>query len=165
MNRRWLTTCLVAIAGLAIGLAFAFPSSAEPTPRRAGKLTISIPRGFITDTLHDGIGATGTHPPSGQVLTDVPVADPRLGDWLAHGPPANQVGLLLNEAFVIGPVADNLRLPLTLTQPWNEKHGVRYGFFRFDNMDYEVTYWSGPSAPANDRAAVLHALHSIRPAQ
>ena len=43
--------------------------------------------------------------------------------------------------------------------------GYRYGFLRFRGTDYVLSYWSGAGAPARDRAAILRALESIRPAR
>lgn len=94
----------------------------------------------------------------------------RWSDWRGSGPPSNVVALELTGNFVIGPVDDQLHIPLRLDQPWMREHfangvvgGFRYGGIRFDNFDYEVVYWSGPAAPASDRVAVLRALRSIRP--
>ena len=64
---------------------------------------------------------------------------------------------------------DKLHLPLTLKQPWYSPRppsgavGIHGGFLSVDGTAYEVVYWSGPTASANDRAAVLRALRSIRP--
>jgi len=114
----------------------------------------------------------GTRPPVvGYVLTDfrlsAHVGIQRMLPRWAGGPPANEVALRLEPGETLGP--DRLHLPLTLNQRWSEvgNGGVSYrlGFFRFHDADWEVTYWSGPDAPAADRAAILQALKSIRPAR
>jgi hypothetical protein len=66
--------------------------------------------------------------------------------------------------------ANNLHLPLSLNQSWHiEKtrdgaSGYRLGWFDVKGQQYAVSFWSGPNAPPHDRAAVLSALGSIRPA-
>jgi hypothetical protein len=171
---------LVSIIGLAVGVAFALRPSAGETAARAGHLTISVPRGFHDYAIRGGMYRTGTRAPViGHMLTDFRLpADTtpwQMQDrWAAlhgNGPPRNRVALILEENWVIGPIADKLHLPLTLGQPWshetfaNRPAGYRWGGVRFSNLDYEVVYWSGPSAPASDRKAVLEALRSIRPAR
>ena len=60
-------------------------------------------------------------------------------------------------------------MPLSPSQPWYHERlatgapGYRSGYLRFEHYVYYVRYWIGPDAPANDRAAVLRALRSIRP--
>jgi len=104
------------------------------------------------------------------VIADVAASDPTLFDWTwPEPPPDNRVGLSIDARAGMGPpVIDNLHLPLTLKQPWKTYHlasggvGARWGFFKYRGEEYGVTYWSGPKAPAKDRAAVLRALRSIR---
>ncbi len=86
-------------------------------------------------------------------------------------PPANRVALQVGPWNTIGPgEANNLHLPLSLNQLWHiEKtrdgaSGYRWGFFNVRGQQYDVAFWSGPDAPPHDRAAVLNALVSIRPA-
>ena len=169
---------LVAIAGLAVGLAFALRPSAGQAAVRAGRLTVSVPGGFNVYPIHAGFCRAGTEV-IGQVLTDFHLPahaciDRVLKKWVAmpgNGPPSNVVALEL-KVRGLGPVGYELALPLSLHQPWprepwaNEHFasGVeRYGALRATDMDYDVMYWSGQDAPANDRAAVLGALRSIRP--
>jgi hypothetical protein len=168
-SRHWtIAASVVLLAGLTAGLTFAFrPAPGRPFVKAApvGKLRVSIPRGFYRSIFHDGLGRT-PFPPSGAVLTDAPVGDARLGDWFTNGPPANQVGLFVNEWFAIGPPPgnDRLRFPLGPRRRWIRlANGMKVGSVRFANMDYEVAYWVGPDAPANDRVALLRALRSIRP--
>lgn len=93
-----------------------------------------------------------------------------------YGPPSNQVALELTRAAVGGCIGPDcplppvrLHLPLRPDQPWTQERiasgarSYRDGYFRFDHRLYYVMYWLGPNAPANDRAAVLQALESIRP--
>ena len=136
-----------------------------------------MPPGFNRYTIRGGIGLVhGLPPVSGYVLADYspPAETSGLGDMWPDGsaPPANRVALELNIDWGIGSVpSGQLHLPLTLRQPWSKQKvndgaaGYRWGFLRFRNMDYQVMYWSGPNAPATDRAAILRALKSIRPAR
>ena len=103
------------------------------------------------------------------MIADVPTSDPTLTDWTLRGPPENRVGLSVDAYAGMGPpVIAKLHLPLTLDQPWNTYHladggvGARWGSFEYRGEEYGITYWSGPNAPAKDRAAVLRALRSIR---
>ena len=86
------------------------------------------------------------------------------------GPPANRVALELEPGETFGPM-NSLQLPIAVSQHWYSEPlnsgalGYHWGFLRFHNADYQVTYWIGPDAPAADRAAVLRALKSIRPAR
>jgi len=188
-RRRSLVGLLIVVAGLALGLTFAFRSS-SPGPDlphgtasslRVRDLTVSLPQGLKSYGLRGGAHMVGTRAPIiGHVLTDFRVPahldiQRVLGHWATAGPAANGVALKLESVdWMIGPVLTKslrLHLPLTLDQPWfNEKLkdgavGYRWGYLRFDNVDYQVMYWSGPNAPTADRAAVLRALESIRPAR
>jgi hypothetical protein len=185
-RRRSLVALLLAFAGLAVCLTFIVrPSAPGPgAPRslssseRAGGLKISVPAGLRSYYVPIGIGAS--HPLIGHLLTDVRLPAHAniwtvLGRWGESGPPANGVALKLQRWFSPGPVAppgaDRLHLPLTLGQPWFQEKlkdgavGYRWGYLTFHNVEYQVMYWSGPNAPAADRAAILRALGSIRPAR
>jgi hypothetical protein len=93
-----------------------------------------------------------------------------------YGPPSNVVALSFTKVygpFCIGPCPPpsvRLHLPLDPNQPWDEARtasgrlSYRSGLFRFRRFLYAVTYWIGPDATKNDRAALLRALRSIRPA-
>jgi hypothetical protein len=179
-RRRSLAALVLAVAGVAVGLSFALrsPSGGTGLPRpltasvRAGELKVLVPQGFSRAAIHDGIGRPP--PVSGYVLADYSLPAATSG-WIfpaESDPPANRVGLELNVWYGIGPApSDQLHLPLSLRQPWSKQKltdgtaGYRWGFLRFRKMDYEVMYWSGPDAPANDRTAILRALESIRPAR
>ena len=85
-----------------------------------------------------------------------------------YGPSPDEVALQLtqsSERFC------RFTLPLSANQPWDEEQlasgatGYRSGSFWFHHDFYSVMYWIGADAPANDQAAVLAALHSIRPVQ
>lgn len=92
-----------------------------------------------------------------------------------YGPPADGVALQLSWSdsqwcrFTCPP--PKLHLPLTQHQPWYQEHvasgarSYRWGELRFHGGVYYVMYWLGPNASAHDRAAVLRALRSIRPAR
>ena len=95
-----------------------------------------------------------------------------------HGPPSNEVALELSQWYRDGnyqgpgrlpPPPIRLHLPLSPNQPWDQERlpngapSFRSGELRFNGYVYFVKYWIGPAAPANDRAAVLRALRSIRP--
>ena len=180
-RRRSLVALLIAFAGLAVGLTFVFRSGpGVPRPltssARAGGLRVSVPPGLRSYDVPIGIGAS--HPLIGHVLTDVRLPAhvdiyTVLGRWGKSGP-ANGVWLKLQLWFPPGPIgagADRLHLPLTLGQPWFQdklrdgRVSYRWGYLTFHNVEYQVMYWSGPNAPASDRAAVLRALESIRPAR
>jgi hypothetical protein len=143
-----------------------------------GEVSVSVPRGFYVYTLRGGIYRAGTRPPViGRVLTDfrLPAGTSLasvLHQWAVSGdgPPSDKVALELQQDFGAGPGSNQLHLPLSPRQAWFRQHlangtdaGYRYGDFRFDDLDYNVVYWSGPDAPPNDRVAVLRALRSIRP--
>jgi hypothetical protein len=90
-----------------------------------------------------------------------------------YGPPSNDVALELKRAYGPwghpGPPPVRLHLPLDPNQPWSQQRiasgapSYRDGYLRVHHELYYVMYWIGPDAPANDRAAVLRALRSIRP--
>jgi len=186
LRRSLLGLALLVLAGGAVIVAFALRSSLGPgAPRpltssvHVGRLSVSIPRGFHVYTLRGGIYRSGTRPPViGDVLTDFRLpahttVSQLLDRWTAprgNGPPSKLVALELEEWWGIGgPGPHSLHLPLSLKQPWVQLHlangsvAPRYQGFLLGTASYEVMYWSGPSAPANDRAAVLRALRSIRP--
>jgi hypothetical protein len=80
------------------------------------------------------------------------------------------VALQINLHVAMGPDPPNLlHLPLTLGQPWFQeklsdgKVGYTWGYLFVHGELYDLMYWSGPNAPATDRAAILRALRSIRP--
>ncbi len=182
-RRRLFTAALVGVAALAVALAFALrPSPGPGVPGgpgvqqslrgslRVGKVSVSIPRGFHVYTQRGGVG---------YVLTNyrVPAGDVR-DHWvdvlIGNGPPRNGVALQLNKDTLSGPFSAQLQLPLNLNQRWYRARpaelaaSVQAGDFQLDNQAhraqaYHVMYWIGPAAPANDRAAVLQALRSIRP--
>jgi hypothetical protein len=192
-RRRSLVALLVVFAGLAVGLTLAFRPSAPglgaPRPLtssvRAGDLRVSVPRGFHTYEIRNGgyMAGTRTRPPvTGHVLTDFRLPahlgiQQALGRWAfpGWGPPAHGVWLELARWFPFGPavpgITDRLHLPLSLNQPWAKEKlssgraGYRWGYLIFPHAEYQVMYWSGPKAPAADRAAILRALESIRPAR
>jgi hypothetical protein len=190
-RRAAIAVALLVVTGLAVGLAFALWPSSEYTlgpagphplggPAKAGNLRVSVPHGFSVYPLRGGIHRAGTRPPViGHVLTNfrLPAGgsiSKVLGQWSdphGSGPPPNVVLVELAEHWPgQGLATDQLQLPLSLRQPWLRTHfangtvgGFRVGSTRFDNFDYDVIYWSGPSARATDRLAVLRALRSIRP--
>ncbi len=189
VRRRSLAGLLLVLVCLGIGLSSVFhfrpggTGAGRPVASslRAGKLTVSVPHGLHSYPFRGGIYRTGTRPPViGRLLTDVRLPD-HVNAWKAFdqwgaaggaGPPANGVALVL-VVRGMGPVAAQaLHLPLTLEQPlWAREKlnggavGYRYGDLRAGDGDYTVMYWSGPDAPARDRAAILQALRSIRPAR
>ena len=152
-------------------------SLALTSSARVGALRVSVPQGFRSYAVPVGIGAE--HPVIGRLLTDLRLPGHGniwrvLGRWPQSGPRANGVALKLQRWLPEGPVGpgmDRLHLPLTPNQPWftaklqDGAVGYRYGQLRFHNAEYQVIYWSGPNAPAADRAAILQALKSIRPAK
>jgi len=176
MGRRGrFTAALLATAAVAIALAFALRPSLGPggpgAPQslggstRVGKVSVSIPRGFYVYTQRGGVG---------YVLTNYRVPSSDIHDnWVdvlsGNGPPPNGVALRLNKDSLNDPWTPRLQLPLKLNQTWYRTRAVNWaaaahgGGFVFDNQAYYVLYWIGPAAPANDRAAVLQALRSIRP--
>jgi len=189
---------VIAIAGLAVGLAFGLRSSPKSTPvgpREAtvGRLKLPVPRGFNSYSMpvNQGPGSpmashaiTNFRVPAGMTLDRV------MSRWAAadmkyvfvenhnHGAPSNVVALKLDldqpyGSGCIGPCPPpsvRLHLPLNANQPWEQQYradgkpSFRDGYFRFHHKLYSVEYWVGQDAPANDRAAVLDALRSIRPA-
>ena len=169
-------TSVVVLGGAA--LAFAPRSSPAPAPVQAGKLRVSVPHGFYDYPIFGGHLAGARPPVVGHLLTDFRLpahttVSKLITRWAAiggSGPPPNRVALMLGPGTTLAP--DRLHLPLSLKQPWYREHfangkvgGYRYGFIRFRQADYSVTFWSGSAAPASDRAAVLRALESIRPAR
>ena len=185
MTGRSLGGLVIAFVGLAVGLpACGAVSTGHGAPRlvfsasRVGELRFSVPRGFN----EYAVLAPMAPAVAGHVLTDFSVTDPVKfedvwGRWTptyVSGPPLNRVAL---ELFIprlgLPPGAHRwLRMPLTFNEPgWQDEKltdgslGYRFGWFRFHHVGYQVLYWSGPDAPANDRAAVLRALKSIRPAR
>jgi hypothetical protein len=180
--RRSLVALLIVFAGLAVGLTFVFrsgPGAPHPltSSARAGGLRVSVPPGLRSYAVPIGIGAS--HPLVGHLLTDLRLPAHAniwkvLGRWGNSGPPVNGVTLQLQRWFSPGPVGpntDRLHLPLSLGQPWFQQKldggaaDYRWGYLKFHNEEYQVSYWSGPRAPASDRAAILRALKSIRPAR
>ena len=188
MSRRWgIAAALTAIAGLVVGLAFALRSPGPGVPRPLGAptyardLSISVPRGFSVYNLQSG----GPHAPGvrhavvGHLLTNF--RDPprtAMGNVLSHGLSENEVAieLVLHTAPGPGPSSPfNLHLPLSLHQRWfhdpQDFHdrfrpgtvSARWGSLGYRGWVYDVIYWIGRDAPANDRLAVVRALRSIRP--
>lgn len=181
-RRSLLALALLLLGGAAAALALTLRPSSGPGVSRplgatahVGKLSISIPRGFHVYTLRGGFGRVGSRfPVNGHVLTDFRIPAHTsitrvLERWAYGRPPANEVALELEKYIVIGPVGphqlDRLHLPLSLGEPWIRARvgGYRYGDFRSGREIYQVMYWSGSQAPANDRLAVHRALRSIRP--
>ena len=165
-------------AGVALAVGLRSPSAQRPSVLRAGKLSVSVPRGFSVYNIRGGHLLGARAPVVGRVLTNFRLPAHTtwlrvLDQWAAmrgNGPPSDEVALILEPGETLGP--DKLHLPLSLKQPWDREHfadrsvgGYRVGFLRFAASDYEVIYWSGTSAPERDRAAVLRALRSIRPAR
>ena len=188
MNRRWvLVVALVVIAGLAVGLAFALRSPGPGVPRPLGAptyardLSIAVPRGFYVYNLQAG----GPHAPGvrpavvGHLLADFrPPPQTTIYKVLGDGLPLDEVAIELTLHTGPGPGPEppgNLHLPLSLNQRWFQdprsyhdrfRSGTvsgRWGSFEYHGRMYDVIYWIGTHAPTNDRAAVLRALHSIRP--
>jgi hypothetical protein len=178
------------LAGLAVGLTFALRSPAGgPVVSRpltssvnAAGVRVSVPRGFSTYPIRgSGPGRISGRPPLiGHGLADfaVPAHVSIYGvfdKWAAldgSGPPANVVALQISLNVNPGPdPATLLHLPLTLSQPWfheklsKGKVGYRWGSLFTNGEVYNLFYWSGSEAPANDRVAILRALESIRPAR
>ena len=89
----------------------------------------------------------------------------------SNGPPASKVAFQIAQWLAVGPLlpksAVRLHLPLSLDQPWFREHlkngrdGYRWGYLRVHGQFYEAFFWSGPAAPASDRAAALSALASV----
>lgn len=181
LRRSLLALVLLLLAGIAAGLAFALRPSPGPgvvrplgATARVGKLSVSIPSRFHVYTSVGGpYKWSGRAPVVGHTLTDYRlVFDQWLPSHGSSGAPSNGVALELDKHWpaAAGPIADRLHLPLTSQQPWFHEHssngaanGYRWGGIRYDNSDYKVMYWIGPTAPASDRVALLRALHSIRP--
>jgi hypothetical protein len=168
VGRRWVfAAVLVAMAGSAVGIAFDLRPSPGPgvprlltSSRRVGELSVSIPRG-LSWYVFPAASAPQT-PGYAHVLTNFRPAH------TTSGPLPNQVGLELQRFNDFAQVPVRLHLPLSLNQPWFSERcsvavGCRYGLLRVSGRTYLVTYWSGPKAPAGDRAAILSALSSIRP--
>lgn len=186
-RRRSLAVLVVALAGLGVGLAVAARSpSAGPgvqfaTSVRAGALRVSVPEGFSRYALRGGLYRKGTRPPViGYLITNRPLAAGVENAWSVwpqwfgqgrSGPPADRVVLRVAVWWGFGPISDRLHLPLGAKEQWSEYtagHGsvpAHAGFLRFRNADYDITYWIGPAAGDHDRAAILRALESIRPAR
>jgi len=180
-RRRSLVALLVVLAGLVVGLSFVLrsPSGGPGVPRpltssaRAGELRVSVPQGLSRYAIGDTVDHRSRV--TGQLLTDVPFPGDALTVWgyWSAGPPANGVALGVRLAPGWGRYPhQHVHLPLTLNEAgWFKQKlkdgavGHRYGFVRFHKEFYLVEYWSGPRAPAADRAAVLRALKSIRPAR
>jgi hypothetical protein len=167
---------------LATGLAFGFRSSGggpngglgiTAASARAGALAVPIPPGFHRYDIRAGIYRTGTRPPViGATLTNyrVPTSNVRLRTRGVLPLHARRNGVVLQVSLWIAigvTQAPRLQLPLSLHQPWVQRHvptGTRrYGLLRFHGQDYEVVVWTGRTAPASDRAALLHALASVHP--
>lgn len=137
---------------------------------RAYQLAVGIPRGFHHYDVRGGISQTGTRPPViGVTLTNFrplrPDAVPPL-----HGRTKGvvlQVGL----SFTLGVgQTDRLHLPLGLDDQlwWHQDVAtgtLRWGLVHFRGQDYVVRVWLGRTASAHDRAALLRARASVRPAQ
>lgn len=151
------------------------------TSVRIGTLAVTIPRSFGRYEIRGGGHMVGTRAPViGVLATDDPGAHYGGGGFAkwsrvsSSGPPAGKVALRFQRWLGIGlgppPSALRIHLPLSLHQPWFRERlkdgrlGYRWGYLRLRRQFYSVAYWSGRSAPARDRAAVLNALASIRPA-
>jgi len=161
-------------------------------PISVGKLRVSAPRGFHNYVLSGGVrapGAIGHVLTNFQLPARHPSGWPSTIEWVLnrwsaaqsknialknhnYGPPSNVVELLLTPSAgprFPDPRLIRLHLPLSPNQRWfptrlaSGAPFFRWGYLRFDHQFYEVLYWIGPDATANDRAAVLNALHSIRP--
>jgi hypothetical protein len=181
------------IVGLAFVVLLASVTGCGSSPESsasAGKLVFSPPRGLHDYRLDSrDVWSPGV----GHVLTNFPLPGRRTVGWVLswwagasanfmavkkhdHGPPSDEVALELVQLQgpfgCIGPCPPPrlLHLPLSPDHgPWFQERlasgapGYRYGYLRFRGDNYKVLYWIGADAPANDRAAVLHALRSIRP--
>jgi hypothetical protein len=174
-----LLATLLVLAFEAGGTAMGRAAAPSRTSARIGALSIPVPRGLGRYDIRTGGHMVGTRAPvSGVLATDDPGAHYGGGGFAkwsqvsSGGPPADKVALVVQRWLVIGPdpplSALRIHLPLNLHQPWFREHlkngrlGYRWGYLRFHRQFYSVIYWSGRAAPANDRAAVLNALTSIR---
>jgi len=179
-QRRLLALCLVVLAvALTLGLRSSGggPSiryATTPSSVRAYQLAVGVPRGFHHYAIRGGLTPTGTRPPViGETLTNRRL-DPQALHRLTVGLPAHggttgvvlQVGLFFTLGFT---PAGQLHLPLGLDQRWYHQDlangTLRWGLVHFRAQDYSVRVWIGRGASARDRAALLRALASVRPAQ
>lgn len=155
-----------------------------------GRLTLAIPLGFDSYSMPIAMGPGS--PLANRVVTNFRLPAHKTIDrvfdrWSGarskvnmvrnhnYGPPSDEVALRLDQITgdgCIGPCSPpsaRLHLPLGPNQAWDQQRNAsgapsyRDGYLRFDRQLFYVMYWIGPAAPANDRAAVLAALHSIRP--
>ncbi|MDX6480587.1 MAG: hypothetical protein QOG85_1097 [Gaiellaceae bacterium] len=193
-RRRGIAAALVTTAGFAVGLAFALHSSPDLPSATVGRLILPIPRGFNSypRPVNRGPGSplasrviTNYPVPADTTIDRV------LSHWAAadmkyvyvknynHGAPSFVVALELSLDSPDGPgcigpcppPSVRLHLPLDPSQPWvqeqvaNGDPSFRHGYFRFHGQLYSVVYWIGGDAQPSDRAALLSALRSIRPAR
>lgn len=133
-------------------------SVTRATPVRIGALVLDVPAGFSRLTRRVGRVA-------GVVVTDYPIA--RGSPTLTTGVfPANRVALVLARSPRLRIAAPPLRLPLRLAElrgPQHRADGASWnGLLRLDGSLYAISVWAGRTAPSRDRAALLHALASIR---
>jgi hypothetical protein len=128
---------------------------------RVGALVLTVPRSFNRLTRRDGRLF-------GLVVTDYRVrAD---SPTLTRGVfPGNRVALVLERWRGPQVPAPPLRLPLSLHElegPQHHATGTAWnGTLRLDGSLYTLSFWAGRTASPNDRAALLHALTSIRRAR
>lgn len=143
------------------------------TSVRAGALVLTVPRGFDHYGLRGGIYRAGTRPPVlGQVVTDYRLkahSPLRTKGVLPESSYRNRVVLELGVWNPLGPLPRPfLQMPLSLHERWVQRQTatgtLRYGFLGFKGQEYQVRLWIGRSAPPRDRAALLRALGSVRPA-
>lgn len=136
---------------------------------RAYQLAVGVPSGFHRYAIRGGIYRAGTRPPViGVTVTNYRPIHPKAP--LPLHTRTKGVVLQVGLYFVIGVSgAPNLHLPLSLGQHWYEQRvatgTLRWGLLHFRGQDYSVRLWIGRTVSAHDRAAVLRALASVRPAQ
>jgi hypothetical protein len=170
MKRRRLVVAALAIAligGAGITLALRGPSGSSTLA--VGALKFTAPSGLFVHALQfDGQRY-------GFTVTDY--RRQALNPSTAAGIfPENRVGLGFVQALEGAQLAvasgrerpQALRLPLSLNElrgPRRRADGSDWsGLFQFRGQLYTVTFWVGDTSPQRDRASLLRALASVRPA-
>ena len=186
-RQRRLLVALIAIlvvviaAGLTLGLR---SSGGGPgagfavmgTSAHVGSLAVPIPLGFHRYNVDEAAGITSLNgpPPSviGVTLTSYRVTpDASLRTTGSLPVPARRNGVVLQVVpyFSIGAIdPPRIHLPLGFDQRWAQPPALaagtlRWGVLHVHGQDYEIRVWTGRTAPPHDRAALLHAITSIRP--
>ena len=130
------------------------------TSVRVGALIVPIPVAFTRYEVHRHGQRVAI------VVTDYPVkpGSPTLTKGIF---PANGVALSIGRGSTQIPLP-KLRLPLSLRElrgPQRHADGTAWnGTLGFRGSYYAVSFWTGRSAPAHDRASLLRALASIHAA-